>query len=401
MWKQKSVCLIGLVTCCILIFSCKKKSEDTAPAVVPVVKIEDASQVRMTSAGVMHFNITLNKTTTVPVSVDYVLTDGSAVAPKDYTAVSGTVTIAANQTQSEIAVPISADPTDTRQNNLDFSVQLSNAKACVLGVTSAKGTIVTEDGTNFITDNTGYTTPSVYPGYTLSWSDEFDGTSLNLNNWNQETGNGTGGWGNHELEYYTASTKNCFVSNGNLVIEARKESISGFNYSSARMTTQNKKSFKFGRIDMRAKLPVSKGMWPALWMLGSNISTVPWPGCGEIDMMELIGTYPGKVYGTAHWKSLAGTHASKGSEYNLSSGNFSQQFHVFSLVWTTDKMTWLVDDHEYISVTKADAGTADYPFNAPEFLIFNVAVGGDWPGAPDASTSFPQRMVVDYVRVFQ
>ena len=348
----------------------------------------------------MRFNVTLDKTTTVPVSVDYTLADGSAMAPRDYTAASGTISIPANQSQVELEVQIKGDPADIRQNNLQFTVQLSNPKACSLAGLSAKGTIITEDGSNLSTDNTGYSTPLSYPGYALAWNDEFNGTSVDLNTWNQEIGNGSNGWGNHELEYYTSSTRNNFVSNGNLIIEARKESIGGFNYSSARMTTQNKKTFTFGRIDIRAKLPVDKGIWPALWMLGSNITSVSWPACGEMDIMELIGTYPGRCYGTMHWNSPAGSHASKGSEYNLSSGNFSQQFHVFSLIWSQDLIKCFVDDQLYLTVTKADAGTT-YPFNAPQFFIFNVAVGGDWPGAPDAGTTFPQRMFVDYVRVFQ
>jgi beta-glucanase (GH16 family) len=268
-------------------------------------------------------------------------------------------------------------------------------------VQAAKGTIITEDGTNLTTDKTGYNTPLSYPGYTLVWNDEFSGTTLNMNNWNQEVGNGSNGWGNNELEYYTNSTKNIFVSNGNLIIEARKESISGFNYSSGRMTTQNKKSFTFGRIDIRAKLPVGKGLWPALWALGNNISGVGWPACGEIDIMELIGTYPGRTYGTMHWKTATGDHASKGDQYNLSSGNFSQQFHVFSIIWSQDTIKWLVDDQLFLTTTKADVAEANYPFNALQFFIFNVAVGGNWPGSPDANTAFPQRMFVDYVRVFQ
>ena len=221
----------------------------------------------------MHFNLSLDKVTTVPVSVNYSLTDGTATAPKDYTAASGTVTIPANQLTSEITVQVKADPTDTRQDNLQFTIQLSNPKACTIGVGSATGTIVTENGTNFTTDNTGFTTPNTYAGKTLVWSDEFSGNSLNTNDWNYETGNGSGGWGNNELEYYTNSTKNVFVSNGNLIIEARKESIGGFNYSSARLTTANKKFFTYGRVDMRAKLPKQKvfglhfGCWEAMLAL--------------------------------------------------------------------------------------------------------------------------------------
>ena len=401
MSKKKSAHLVLIIVCGLTFLACNKKDTQTSPVVVPVVTIQDASQLRTTTTTTLHFNVALNKTTTIPVSVDYLLADGSATAPKDYTAASGTINIPANKASVQLDIQIKGDPTDTRENNLDFTVQLSNAKGCTLGVQSAKGTIITEDGTNLTTDTTGYSTPLSYPGYTFAWNDEFSGTALDLNTWNQEIGNGSNGWGNNELEYYTNSPNNIFVSNGNLIIEARNESINGFNYSSGRMTTQNKKSFTFGRIDIRAKLPVGKGIWPALWMLGTNISTIGWPGCGESDIMELIGTYPGRIYSTMHWKSISGSDASKGALYDLLSGNFSQQFHVFSIIWTQDTIKSLIDDQLFLTTTKADVGAANYPFNAPSFFIFNVAVGGNWPGSPDSGTVFPQRMFVDYVRVFQ
>jgi len=388
---------------CNVLISCSKggSSPDPAPPPVPLVTVQEAMQTRNTDVSTMRFYVSLSKSTTNNVSVDYTTVDGTAVAPKDYAAASGTLTIPAGQVQGTIEVQIKGDPTDLRQDNLELQLKLSNPKLCALGATSFKGVIITENGSYLPTDNAGYTTPSSYPGYTLVWQDEFFGTALDLNSWNQEIGNGAGGWGNNELEYYTNSTKNTFVSNGNLIIEARKEPIQGFNYSSGRMTTQNKKAFKFGRIDIRAKLPVVKGIWPALWMLGANISTAGWPACGEIDIMELIGTYPGRTHGTMHWETATGTNTSKGAEYNLSSGNFSQQFHVFSIVWIQNSIKWYVDDQLFLTTTLADVGAAEYPFNADQFLIFNVAVGGNWPGPPDANTVFPQRMFVDYVRVFQ
>ena len=221
-----------------------------------------------------------------------------------------------------------------------------------------------------------------------------------MSTWNQEVGNGSGGWGNNELEFYTSSPGNTFISNGNLIIEARKETADRFNYTSGRMTTQLKKFFKFGRIDIRAKLPVGKGIWPALWMLGSNITSAGWPACGEIDIMELIGTYPSTVYGTLHWSASA-SHASKGANYLLTTGDYSKQFHVFSIVWQQNDIIWYVDDQKYLEVSAIDVGAANYPFNLNQFFIFNVAVGGSWPGSPDNTTTFPQRMFVDYVRVFQ
>jgi beta-glucanase (GH16 family) len=136
-------------------------------------------------------------------------------------------------------------------------------------------------------------------------------------------------------------------------------------------------------------------------MLGTNITSVGWPACGEIDIMELIGTYPNRVSGTIHWKSVAGQWAHSGADYFLPSGNFSQQFHVYSIVWQQDIIKWYVDDNLFLTKTAADLGGAVNPFNADQFFIFNVAVGGNWPGSPDATTAFPQRMFVDYVRVFQ
>jgi len=397
---QKIADLSLIVVFSFATISCNKKDNSTSAVVVPTVKIENASLKRTTTTGTMHFNVTLDKTTTVPVSVDYTLKDGTATASMDYTAASGTINIPANQSNAEVTVQINGDPTDTRQDNLEFTVQLSNPKGCTLGVSSAKGTIITEDGTNFTTDNTGFSTALTYPGLTLVWNDEFSGTILDANTWNYEIGNANG-WGNNELEYYTNSTKNTFVSNGNLIIEARKESISGFNYSSARLTTQNKKSFTYGRVDIRAKLPKGKGIWPALWMLGNNISSAGWPASGEIDIMELLGQEITKSYGTLHYGASAATHGSKGNSYTLSSNSFYDQFHVFSMDWKQDQVNLYVDNNLYLTVNKTDLGSAPYPFNAPFFFIFNVAVGGNWPGSPDATTTFPQRMIVDYIRVFQ
>lgn len=381
-----------------VLFACSKSNE---AQVVPSVSIQDAIQIRSTTDGVMRFYVNSSVSTTKDVSVDYSVVPGTAKSSTDFVSASGTLTISANQTQAYVDVQIKGDPTNLRQSNLQFSVVLSNPKSCTLGTSTATGTLVTENGSYLPTDNAGYTTPKSYANYTLVWSDEFSGTGLDQSAWNTEIGNGSGGWGNNELEYYTGSTNNVFVSNGNLIIEARKESAGGFNYTSSRLTTAGKKFFKFGRIDIRAKVPVGKGIWPALWMLGTNIGAVGWPACGEIDIMELVGTFPSRVTSTMHWKSVAGSDIYKNANYNLTNADFSQQFHVFSIVWTQDTIKSYVDDQLFLTVTSADVGSANYPFNADQFFIFNVAVGGNWPGPPDASTVFPQRMFVDYVRVFQ
>lgn len=259
--------------------------------------------------------------------------------------------------------------------------------------------------TQLSTDDTinarGFTSPLEYDGYNLVWKDEFDKSSIDESVWSFESGNGYNGWGNHELEYYTGRKENAAVNNGYLLITARKENYQGSSYTSARMITHQKKSFMHGRVDIRAKLPEGKGIWPALWMLGENIDSVGWPACGEIDIMEVLGHDPGTLYGTMHWGSASATHHSKGNTFILPAGKFSDEFHVFSLVWEPGSIKLLIDNNEYFSLTKDDVAPDPYPFDDPQYFLFNVAVGGDWPGSPDATTVFPQRMIVDYLRVFQ
>lgn len=245
----------------------------------------------------------------------------------------------------------------------------------------------------------GYTTPLEYPGYTLSWADEFNGNALNLNDWTHEIGTGNWGWGNNELQYYTDGSSNLQVSGGKLTITAKSESQGSSNYTSARIKTQGKKEFQYGRIDIRARLPRGQGLWPALWMLGSNISSVGWPNCGEIDIMELVGHQPNRVHGTVHFGTSTPS-TQRTSSYSLGTAEFGDEFHVFTLIWEQNKIEWYVDDKKYHTVTSSGTGGI-YPFNDKFFFIFNVAVGGQWPGSPDASTVFPQSMEVDYIRVFQ
>lgn len=248
----------------------------------------------------------------------------------------------------------------------------------------------------------GYTSPMSYPNYTLVWNDEFDGNSLNTANWNYEIGTGNNGWGNNELQYYRQ--ENTSVADGILTIEARQESFEGSVYTSSRLTTEGKQSFQYGRIDIRAAMPFGNGLWPALWMLGDNFQTAGWPFCGEIDIMEMVGgETPGggdDVYhGTAHWADSNGQRNQFGGKDSLASGTLADEFHVYSITWDNQKITWFFDDQKYheLDITPAELSE----FNQKFFFIFNVAVGGDWPGSPNSSTRFPQKMFVDYVRVFQ
>ncbi|HNP22127.1 MAG TPA: family 16 glycosylhydrolase [Panacibacter sp.] len=397
--KKSSIFIYALVA--VAFAACSKGGDggSTPPASTITATITGASTDRSVSGSSITFNVALSAAPSADVSLHYAsLATGNAVAGKDYTAVEGTLVIPAGTKSGSIKVDVSAD--SLRQPNQTFQVQLSDAKNCSIKTDKATGTIINENGLYFPVDNTGYTTPDNYSGYTLAWSDEFNGNAVNTADWTFEAGNNMG-WGNAELENYTDRTQNAFVSKGNLIIEARREEYGGSQYTSTRMITKNKKTFKFGRVDIRAKLPSTKGIWPALWMLGNNIDAVGWPACGEIDIMELLGQEPGKMYSTLHWGANVASHDSKGTNYVLPSGTFDQQFHVFSLVWQQDDLKFLVDDTQVFEGKSSDVAGNPYPFNSDFFFIFNIAVGGNWPGAPDNTTVFPQRMVVDYVRVFQ
>jgi len=175
----------------------------------------------------------------------------------------------------------------------------------------------------------------------------------------------------------------------------------GNNFTSARIKTQGLQSFQYGRIDIRAKLPVGSGVWPALWMLGANYPTVGWPLCGETDIMELKGGInPSQIWGSLHWHNNDGTEGTENATDQITPGDFSQKFHVFSLIWQQNSIQFLVDNVPYETRSSTDVTNGTWPFNAPQFFIFNVAVGGNFPG-PVVSSVFPQRMFIDYVRVFQ
>jgi beta-glucanase (GH16 family) len=261
--------------------------------------------------------------------------------------------------------------------------------------------IVTQAGTEFLTSQTvniAEDDPDYDPN--LVWAEEFNYTGLpDPNIWNMETGGG--GWGNNELQYYTETENNAYVDNGVLTITAREEQVGDRDYTSARITTQGKFDFKYGKIEARIKLPYGQGLWPAFWMLGANINTVGWPACGEIDIMELVGGSPdgdNTCHATIHWDN-DGEHAQYGLPYTLPNGIFADDFHVFTVEWDAQEIRAYVDNVEYYVADITPEALSEFQNNF--FIILNVAVGGNWPGPPDGTTEFPQTMQVDYVRVFQ
>jgi beta-glucanase (GH16 family) len=241
------------------------------------------------------------------------------------------------------------------------------------------------------------------PGWKLVWSDEFsqaENSKPDATKWGYDMGGG--GWGNNELQYYTDRTQNARIEGGQLVIEARAEKFEERNHTSARLLTKNKASWTYGRIEARIKIPRGQGIWPAFWMLGANIDAVQWPDCGEIDIMENIGSVPSRVHGTVHGPGYSGGSGIGGSYVLPDGAALADDFHIYAIEREHNRIRWFIDGQQYFTLTPANlpAGLS-WVFNAPQFLILNVAVGGNWPGNPDSSTVFPQRMTVDYVRVYE
>ena len=242
--------------------------------------------------------------------------------------------------------------------------------------------------------------------WNIVWSDEFNGTAINPNVWVFETGNNNG-WGNSELEYYTARSQNAFVGGGLLHIVARQESYGGFNYTSARMKSEGHFSKAYGRFEFRARLPRGLGYWPALWLLGSNITSVGWPACGEIDLMENNGNVLDKVQGTLHYSDASNHPLQETGYYIFANGDSVTNFHNYMLEWSTNVIRWYVDDRLYETQTSWSSSTGSYPapFNQPFFIVMNLAIGGAYLGNPstntiNATTAFPGEMLLDYVRVW-
>ncbi|GHO43190.1 hypothetical protein KSX_13530 [Ktedonospora formicarum] len=257
---------------------------------------------------------------------------------------------------------------------------------------------------------TAIVTPPPTSGWNMIWNDEFNsasGTAPDANKWSPAVGGG--GWGNQELEYYTNNNNAKQDGSGNLVIEARKENSANYQcwygtcqYTSARLITQHKFEFTHGRVEARIKIPYGQGIWPSIWMMGNDIDTAGWPNNGEIDIFENIGREPGMVHGTVHGPGYSGANGIGGA-YTLPGGaRVADDYHLFAVEWTTNQIDFFLDGTKYFTVTRATVEQhGKWVYDHPFYLLLNVAVGGTWPGNPDGSSTYPQKMSVDYVRVYQ
>ena len=389
----------------LMIWACKSEDDNgSVPTVTgAVLNIINYDIIEGTDDKFLNVRVGFKEAVSNTTVLTYELVDGTAVADEDYEAIAPTqLVFNEGESNKDIRITIIGDllfeETET------FQVRLFSTA----GSFDENSTTITilDDDTSIedLVIPGGETSPTSYPGMELIWSDEFQGESLNEDDWTFEIGNGCPnlcGWGNNELEFYQRDNIT-FRDNDYLIIEARPEQVGSNQYTSSRIITRDKVEFKYGRVDIRAVLPEGRGIWPALWMLGANINEIGWPACGEIDIMELIGSDPSTVHGTFHYGNSFAEHTFEGSANKLTNGEkFRDQFHIFSLIWEEDHVQVLRDNQLVHEIRPENTEPQNYPFNEDFFFIFNVAVGGNWPGAPTSTTPFPQHMIVDYIRVFQ
>lgn len=235
-------------------------------------------------------------------------------------------------------------------------------------------------------------------GWTLIWHDEFDAPTLNQKYWKYDV-DGNGG-GNNELQYYTDSEKNSFIENGSLVIRALDDGYNGRAYTSAKVRSKYLAQWKYGKFEVRAKLPAGRGMWPAIWMMPVDDVYGTWPLSGEIDIMEFIGQNPNEILGTLHYGDYWPNNKHS-STYYTSETPLNEDYHVFAIEWEPNKIQWFIDGKLYATKTPEDLGGSKWVWDQSYYLILNLAVGGNFPGDPDETTQFPQNFYIDYVRVFK
>jgi len=382
-----------ILTCLLLASSCSDSSTTTNPNPQNSVtfSIGDTAAFEQAGESTLTFDINASEVLTSPTTIEYETKDLTAEAGSDYQQASGQITMAAGEQSTTIQVTILFDDQNEVDEALEVTISNSGQSSSPIGII--------RDNDDPVYSESGYSTAESFAGYTLSWSDEFEGEQLDMNSYTFEMGDGCPnlcGWGNNELQFYRDDSQHTNLENGNLVITARQN---GNGFNSSRIITKGKREFQYGRIDIRAKLPEGQGIWPAIWMLGSNIDEVGWPASGEIDIMEMVGHEPNRTHGTAHWGNRGENSTFKGSSITLPE-KFSERFHVFTLVWQPNSLDWYVDEVKFNSLTPAQVN-GSWRFNDPFFLIFNIAVGGNWPGSPDETTVFPQSMEIDYIRVFQ
>lgn len=387
----------------ILLSTCKEETPVVIVEEEIVLSVSDVSAEEGNELGYIEVVVSISANRNKEVTLSYETLDGTAFGEDDYIPTMGNLTfpIAVNEETQTIRIELINNA--IFEDDEMFELRFFNIENASLNHDVITLTILNDD----VPHDTfpGYTTPLEYDGMTLAWQDEFN-LAFSPANWSHNIGTGCPnicGWGNNELEYYKA--ENTVVENGLLTITAKEEDFEGSHYTSSRLLSKDKFEMRYGRIDIRARLPQGKGIWPAIWMLGANIAEVGWPKCGEIDIMEMRGSNPTKIGGVLHYQNGSSQHQDTGAESHSVSEqhSYNEIFHVFSIIWNEHRVSWYVDDILFNTefFNQLNLGSQDNPFQKEFFFLLNVAVGGNYDGNPNTTTLFPQKMDIDYIRVFE
>jgi len=302
---------------------------------------------------------------------------------------------AESSAESSSSVILSGDSRDDSAGSSTKSSDSRKSSSSAAGQSSSSSETVSSSSSETTSSS------SAEPAAEYLWHDEFDGETIDTSKWTFEIGTGASGWGNNEWEYYTDRKENAYIKDGVLHIRAQKEDYEGQKYTSARMLTKGKFSFKYGTVEARIALPTGKGIWPAFWMLGENFDTVGWPACGEIDIIEAVNI-ENKIYGTNHWANGAeyATYGNNTGDYRNQKFELDiTQFHTYKFTWDEKYIRMFVDDFMYHEILiEGNEGDTE-EFHKPFFFLLNVAVAGNWPGFEVDDSQFPNEMLVDYIRV--
>ena len=374
--RSRYTLLLALLMLTMAPYGCIDEDDGTPGKLnLPVVTIADYSIREGDVDQVLQLEVLLSGENKTNAIVTFSAISVTAEPNLDYEVItSGQLIFAPDENKKVIEITIIGD--EAKETKETFQVKLYNPMNTYIEKDLSTITVDDDDDNTagLVIPSGGYQSPESYDGYTLKWADEFDGETLNTADWTFEIGDGCPnncGWGNNELQYYRED--NTSIVDGHLVITAKEQNFGNHDYTSSRLVTKGKRQFKFGRIDIRAALPEGKGLWPALWMLGSNVDAVGWPASGEIDIMELTGDLPNRVVGTVHYGANLGDHQQNTNALYLSgTDNFQDAFHVFSINWENNLIEFLVDDVVFHTITPASLNGATYPFNKNFFFILEI-----------------------------
>lgn len=371
-----------------LAISCSKDDEMGTPTVklLPRNDKEGSNQNK-----ILDVRVRLNHPTNLPVTVSYSTVDSTARSYKDFIPVDSTLVFNPGETEQTINIQLISDK--VTEFTEGFGLRISRVENALGAFQYLPITIYDDDFNNVIPATDGFISKDTIEGMQLMFADEFSGTYVNPYIWAYNSPDGT--WAD-QIQQYTYSDDNLKVENGLLKITALQK---GSDYTSAGINTMSTISFKYGLLQVRAKMPKGTGLWPSIWMLGKAYSKWGWPNCGEIDIATLNGRQPSQMLGSVDY--YLGGDVLKEGHYDLYGvdDSFADEFHVFSILWQPGQINWYVDNHPYMKFDKATLGET-WPFDEPFWMVISLAVGGTRVGSPDAGTQFPQTMEVDYIRYY-